>query len=114
MTTKKFQFSLGCENSITVQVDTTVMTPEIATEVNNFWSGAEGVLRASKGDIIQAVARRALSVLVDNVLAGWNLAYCAEELGKQEGWPEAHGITVIGYEFPDFDEPCGWDCVEQY
>lgn len=54
MTKQRFKFSSGMDTTITIDVDTTVMTPELASEVNAFWSGAEEVLDASD-DQVRAV-----------------------------------------------------------
>src|SRR5690348_7989298 len=100
---KRYKLSCGMDMTLTLDIDTDVMTPELAQEVNSFWSGAEEVLDASDGDITQAVARRAASYLWSELQDGWRPQYVTEQLAKAEGWPPQHGITIVDYEIPDMD-----------
>lgn len=91
--------------SITLEIDTTKMTAEIAAQVNGFWAGAESVLESSDGDIFQAVARRAAWPLMHYLLVGYHETGAVEELSEQEGWPDKDhiGITIIDHVIPDLD-----------
>lgn len=100
---KRYKLESGMDTSITLEIDTAVMTEELSTEVNEFWSGAEDVLDASGGDVFQAVARRAAGRLLGYLLDGYNEIAAVSELSEQEGWPglDMIGITIIDHEIPD-------------
>lgn len=98
-----FKVDAGYDFSLMLEIDTTIMTTELATEINEFWSGAKDVLKASNGDVIEAVARRATSRIIQYIINGFNVEGALDELGKQEGWPEKHGISITDYDMPDFD-----------
>jgi Protein of unknown function (DUF2528) len=101
---KEFRVGAGDDLSITLHIDTSVMTETLAKEVNGFWGGAEEVLRESKGCIFQAVARRAAGPLLSYLMDGYGLTSAVSQLADQEGWPKENiGITVIWYEIPDLD-----------
>lgn len=108
---RRFQLSYGFDLSITLDIDTDVMTPELAKEVNAFWISADEILEVSDGDAVQAVARRAADPLLRSLQDGRYQEYALEELGKSEGWPEKHGITIVDYEIPCTDSVT-WDVEE--
>lgn len=45
------------DNEVLLEVDLSVFTPELATEINNFWGGAESRLFAQDGDVVQTAIR---------------------------------------------------------
>lgn len=102
---KRYKLESGMDTGITLEIDTTKMTAEIAGLVNEFWSGAESVLDASEGDVFQAVARRAAGPLLGYLLDGYHARGAVEVLAEQEGWPsrEHLGITIIDHDFPDLE-----------
>lgn len=100
---KVFKLLAGMDISITLQVNTDVMTGEVAAEVNAFWSGADAVLEAAEGDVIEAVARRAAPRLIHSLVDGWTKKHAVERLSDEEGWPSDHGITIIDFDLPDWD-----------
>jgi len=108
---RRFELSSGIDLTITLDIDTDVMTPELAKEINSFWAGADDVLDASEGDVIQAVARRAAGPLLATLLDDWIPQYALDELGKSEGWPEKHGITIVDHDLPNMDSDM-WDVEE--
>ena len=73
---KRFKIDSGMDTSITLEIDTVKMTPELAAEMNGFWCGAEDVLSAADGDVIQAVARRAAGRLLSLLMDGWLQGIC--------------------------------------
>lgn len=97
-----FKVDAGFDFSLTLEIDTTIMTTELATEINEFWSCANDVLAASNGDVIEAVARRAMPRLVFAMLNGSNETGALYELSREEGWPKNHGISIKDYDMPDF------------
>lgn len=99
---KAFKFLAGMDISITLSVDTDVMTSEMAAEINAFWSGADEVLEAADGDVIEAVARRAAPRLIHSLVEGWTQKHAVELLSDEEGWPSNHGITIIDFDLPDW------------
>jgi hypothetical protein len=102
---KRYKLMAGWagEISVTVEVDHDVLTPEVAKEINDFWTSAEEVLAAANDDIVLAAVRRAAPYLIGAVLEGSNLRGAQAELDEAEGWPAkgAHGITIVDFEVPD-------------
>ena len=105
---KRFKIDSGMDTSITLEIDTVKMTPELAAEINGFWCGAEDVLSAADGDVIQAVARRAAGRMLSLLMDGYKESAVVEILSEQEGWPslDCIGITVIDHETPSLDPDC--------
>lgn len=93
------------EISITLEIDTSKLTPKCAAEINNFWSGSRDVLAASSGCVYQAVARRAAGRLIDYLMDGYNVLDAVETLCRQEGWPrmEDAGMSILDYVIPDLN-----------
>ena len=101
---RRFKLCAGLDVSITLDIDTSVMTEEMAAEVNAFWHGKEEVLRAAGGDVIQAVARRAAIPLLHTLLSGCNKRFVVvQTFADREGWPQPTGISVVDYEIPELD-----------
>lgn len=101
---KKYKIEAGFDISITVDVDLNKLTPELAKEINDFWSGAEDILNKSDGNIIIAAVRRSAPYFISALLEGYNTKGAQSQLDESEGWPEngEHGITLVDYEVPDF------------
>jgi len=101
---RTFEFSAGMamDVAVTLEIDLDVMTPEVATEINNFWGGADDVLDAADGDIVQAAARRAASRLLWLLLDANDADDAMAEFNQLEGWPPngAHGIRIVDFELP--------------
>ncbi len=107
----RFKLSQGFDLSITLDIDISVLTPDIAEEVSTFWASKDEVREASEGNVYEAVARYAAGPLLRDLLDGWTPGWALEELSKSEGWPENHGITIIDYEVPDLSAAM-WDVEE--
>jgi hypothetical protein len=110
----KFKLDSG-DTYITLSIDEKALTKEMATECNNFWSGSQDVLRASSGDVYEAVARRAAGRLIQNLLEGFNERGAVQELLDSEGWPNTGSmcIRVLDYAIPELD-PCHFVTREVY
>lgn len=100
---KQYKLEDGMDLSLTLEIDTSIMTPELASDVNGFFVGASDILESADGDVIQAVARRAAPAIWATLLDGYIPEYALEQLGQSEGWPEKHGIRVIDYDVPAMD-----------
>lgn len=110
---KRYKIDAGLDISITVEVDLDKLTPELAAEINGFWSGAKDVLKKSHGDIIIAAVRRAAPYLISPLLEGYNEIGAQERLDESEGWPENHGIKLIDFEIPEFGA-CDVDVIDLF
>ena len=97
---KVYKLSAGLDFSLTVEVDLEKLTPALAAEINGFWSGADDVLRAAGGDVVEAAVRRAFSSLIGYAFDGWNSLGMVSRLEEQGGWP---GIRVLDVDIPDLD-----------
>ena len=105
---KRYKLETGMDTSITLEIDTAKMKPELANDINRFWCGADDVLSAADGDVVQAVARRAAGRLLSLLMDGYKESAVVEILSEQEGWPtlDCIGITVIDHEIPSLDPDC--------
>jgi hypothetical protein len=99
---KQYKIDAGFDISITVEVDLDKLTPELAAEINSFWSGSKDILAKSNGDIIVAAVRRSAPYLISPLLEGYNELGAQDRLDESEGWPENHGIKLIDFEIPEF------------
>lgn len=94
---------------VTLQVDHDRLTPELATEINSFWSNADCRLAAEDEDVVRTVIRmfgaRAIALAMEE--GGWDFGNRPYAAGLRtakdvidsygEGWPNAEelGISVI-------------------
>lgn len=102
----------GMDTSITLRIDTDVMTQKIAKDVVDFWSGGDEVLEASDGDVFEAVARFAAPRLLHHLNDGWNENGAVAKLSQEEGWPSPTGISILDHELPDYD-PVMFDLISK-
>ena len=104
---------------VTLQVDHSVLTTELATEINSFWGDADSRLASEDEDAVKAVVRlfgaRAIAVAMKE---GWEFSRHGYEKGIRnaadviehdgEGWPKAEelGIAITGADGPivSFDD----------
>lgn len=102
---KIYEISAGFDIELTLEVDLDKLTPELATEINNFWSGSDDVLAAANGDVIEAAVRRAAPILIHAALDGWNANGMISQFENREGWPDVDqiGIRVLSFQIPDID-----------
>jgi len=94
------------EAEVVLAVDRTVLTPELATEINNFLSSASERLNEQDGDVVLTVVRMFGSVAIAHMLSegpahfGMNRAdqskYWTEKVLEleYEGWPTAEGLGI--------------------
>lgn len=95
---------------VTLDVDHDKLTPELATEINDFWSDKEGRLTDADGDAVKAVIKMAGGIFLAYVLdvnEGYNTYGMQRQFDNQyEGWPtngEA-GIKLVDWSGrPDVD-----------
>lgn len=94
---------------VTLQVDHDLLTPELAKEINDFWSDASYRLRKEDEDVVRVVIRmfgaRTISLAMEQ--GGWDFSKQSVVAGLRtaqevidsygEGWPKAEelGIYVI-------------------
>lgn len=80
---------------IVFEVNTDIMTEEMAHEVNGFFYNSESRLRQQKGDVRKAVVRMAAGFVVDLAIreGGWcfgadseGAAICSKQLRAEEGF----------------------------
>lgn len=100
---------------VTLEVDHDVLTPELANEINTFWSGWEDRVEQENGSHVKAVIRFAGTLCINEMLRNFGTefyesnkeasAVWTKDLFDQEGWPENPGIRVIAasVEVADYD-----------
>ncbi|WP_199098981.1 DUF2528 family protein [Dyella sp. ASV21] len=95
---------------VTLDVDHAKLTTELATEINDFWTGADDRLDAADGDVVMAVIKLAAKYLMYQVLdpTGWrHIPNMQREFDGEEGWPPngEHGIRLVDFEGePEIDD----------
>jgi Protein of unknown function (DUF2528) len=101
---KTYEVSDG-EATLTLEIDTAVLSAELATMINNFWHGSKQVLERSGGDIYQAVARRAARPLFIFLSQGFTSEGAMDSLCDSEGWPPISqlGIKMVDSYLPTFN-----------
>lgn len=99
--TKTYRLSEG-DIEITLEVDLSKFTPELAKMVNEFFSGANDRLARADGDVIAAALLMVFPVLFRSFANGYNEHGAISELHDTEGFPSDSGITISDYVMPDF------------
>lgn len=115
--TYQFDWEEADDMSVVIQVDTDVLKPELAQEINKFMSGHAARLSECEGDIYRVVAQLFASYLMCWALENGGI-YCSESghRGPEfirdvldwvgEGWPryEECGLTIVSayVNAPDF------------
>lgn len=102
---KRYKLEAGMDTSITLDIDTEVITEALAREINGFWTSAEDVLEESGGDVFQAAARRAAGGLIGFLFDGFTTDGAVSELSESEGWPPDEvltGIRIVDHDLPEF------------
>ncbi|MBS0501143.1 MAG: DUF2528 family protein [Proteobacteria bacterium] len=89
---------------VTLQVDHDVLTPDLATLISSFWSGAEDRLAQEGGDVVRAVVRLfgscAISFFMSDggaQLGGGDSRYWTARVIKaqHEGWPDVDLLGIL-------------------
>lgn len=85
---------------VTVEVDHSILTPELATEINSFWSGAKYRISSSGGDVVMAVVKRISAQLMRALLELDSIPHAQNVLDTSEGYPPngAHGVKLIDFD----------------
>lgn len=93
------------ELGVVLEVDHSVITIEMATEINNFWTGASARLAAADKDVVKAVIRIAARHLMWLLLEHRGAQSLAQrDFDREEGWPGT-GIKLLSHEgMPELDD----------
>ena len=105
-TTKRYVVNFGDENSVTLEVDTVKLSPELATEINKFWSSHNLRLSEQNNNPVEVVARlfgaAAVRVFMENggalhLSEGKEREYWTRKVlqDQWEGWPEFESLGVL-------------------
>lgn len=107
------------ESGVTLSVDHDVLTPELATLINDFWSDNDSRLRDEDGDVVRAVVRLFGQVAIRFFMADGGLSFGPNADGgrywtkkvleaQAEGWPDidSFGILILSAEVSavDYDD----------
>lgn len=101
---QKFKVYDG-DAEVVLAVDRAVLTPELATLINDFWGEASSRLNAQDGDVVLTVVRLFGSVTIAHMLSesahfGMNNSNMSTYWTKRvlelehEGWPNAEGLGI--------------------
>ncbi|WP_395593052.1 DUF2528 family protein (plasmid) [Pseudomonas sp. B26140] len=119
MTIKRYTVTESWKDySVTLEVDHSILTPDRATELNSFWSGAQDFADAEDGDVVRAVIRLAGSTLIRIMLTQGGTDFTektkgifnmspgpiwTKDLHDEEGWGGSEPDAPFGW--------CGIRCV---
>lgn len=105
---------------VTLQVDLNILTPALATEINQFWSDDDWRLRKEDGDVVRTVVRmfgrKAIAYLmgiggaeISNKTGDdfWTRSVLSDD---DEGWPECKDLGILIIEASV--DMCDYDDVE--
>lgn len=91
---------------VTVDVDHAKLTPELADEINSFYSNHESRVSSADGDVVIAVVKHAAGILAYAMLNGASQEGAQAALDEYEGYPPhgEHGIELVDVDgLPEFD-----------
>ena len=91
---------------VLLKVDHSVLTADLATEINNFWSLAHQRVVEETGDVVRSVVRLFGSVALRHILAEGGAEFAEDEHGSQwwtkkvlelehEGWPSMENLGIF-------------------
>ena len=90
---------------VTLQVDHDVLTPELATEINQFWSSDADRLDQEGGDVVRAVIRLFGSIAIRFFMADGGASFGSRGDSRHwtdavikeqgEGWPDRDGLGIL-------------------
>lgn len=113
VTIRRFRYNLDF-HSVVLAINTSVLTEEMANEINDFLSSPDDRLEKCDGDIYRVVGRMFAFGLIANMLTMGGGTVCKDSSSEfvrstldyfGEGWPDIDqlGITVEDayVEFPD-------------
>lgn len=122
---KKFKVADWADQFVLVlEVDLDKLTPALATEINNFWGGADDRLNEEGCDVVKAVIRlygaRVIGLMADCGGADYRapasqtcVSTWDKDMQAEEGWPPADGtpggmagirLLEATVEIPGFDD----------
>ncbi len=113
------------EYQVTLEVNHDLLTVQVATEINNFWSGAKDRLDTESGDIVRTVIRLFGQTMIYRMLSEGGAIFSTstrscitdenpgrfwtEDLHNEEGWggtdPCPYGFCGIRVIAADVDTP---------
>lgn len=94
------------ESEVTLQVNFDVLTPELAAEINGFWTGAEGRLQEESGDVVRAVVRMFGAEAIRFFMDEGGVRFDSSGQGNRhwtgqvlkslvEGWPDIDNLGIL-------------------
>ena len=105
---KKYELEDDSYNEVHLEVDHSVLTKEIATEINEFWSDADSRL-SDCDDVIKDVLKLVFCTIVGLMRhKGWdcinsrNAESFTKDFQSEEGWGQC-GIKVTYVDIPQLD-----------
>jgi len=92
------------ELQVTIVVDTSALTLDLATEINSFWHGAADRLFMAEGDVRMAVIKLAAARFMNYLLEDRCEQYAQRTFDEAEGWPPGRIFQLAGFDgFPQID-----------
>jgi hypothetical protein len=111
-TLRRFNVRYADDNQVLLEVDTAILTPELATEINSFWGSDKLRLAEQGGDIVQTVVRLFGARAIFSMQADGGADFSEGAEGSSEFWTKrVLELQVEGW--PDF-ERLGIRIVQAY
>jgi Protein of unknown function (DUF2528) len=87
-TLRRFNVRYADDNQVLLEVDTAILTPELATEINSFWGSDKLRLAEQGGDIVQTVVRLFGARAIFSMQADGGADFSEGAEGSSEFWTE--------------------------
>lgn len=102
MTIKRYRIEREWgEGQVQLEIDHSILTPELATEINKFWTSADERLHEADDDVVMAVIKMAAAEFLGWVLdvnCSYSTKSMQREFDRLEGWPSPHGIRLVDWD----------------
>lgn len=98
------------DQEVTLEVDHSILTPELAKEMNEFWSSAEWRRSEEDGDDVRAVIRFAGTILINMMLGQGGSSFIERTNNMGMGSPGPHWTKDL-HDEEGFGPDCGIRCV---
>lgn len=93
-------------NKVELVVNLNVLTPQLCTEINDFWSGNKSRLRAESGDVVRTVVRLFGQYAIQYFMSDGGIAFSNEfndRFGERSVYCTKEVISYVHEGLPDFD-----------
>lgn len=87
---KRYKVSAPCSDyTVWLEVDHSVLTPELAQQINEFWTEHQARVDEEEGDHVRTVIRMAGDLVIGLMLeSGWDVDFAISQIEQGKRWSE--------------------------